>query len=101
AADVQYFLVEGGQTVGPFTLQQVKQRIAEGRTSREDLIWKEGLSGWVAISTLPEFRETPPPPPPPGGGTPPPPPPPGGQKPTPPGGGGVLTSPGFPGRTAN
>ena len=97
---VEYFLVENGVAAGPFTLDQVKQRLAEGRTRREDLIWKEGLADWVRIDTLPEFAQggaTPPPPPPANGG---PKPPEGGQKP--PEGGAkppVLLSPGFPGRT--
>lgn len=91
ASDVQYFLVEGGATVGPFSLEQVKARLADGRSKGSDLIWKAGLANWVAIETLPEFaaNNTPPPAPAP----PAPPAPPGGN--TPP-----NVSPGFPGRTS-
>ena len=95
-ADVQYYLVENGVTTGPFTFDQVKQRLTEGKTRREDLIWKPGLAEWVRIDSLPEFAQAtppaPPPPPPPAPPGPPAPPDPG--RPTPP----ALLSPGFPGR---
>lgn len=95
-ADVQYFLVENGATTGPFSFDQVKQRLAEGRTRREDLIWKPGLPEWVRIDSLPEFAQAAPPapPPPPPPAQPGPPAPPDQGRPTPP----VLLSPGFPGR---
>lgn len=95
-ADVQYYLVENGVTTGPFTFDQIKQRLAEGRTRREDLIWKPGLTEWVRIDSLPEFAQAAPPapPPPPPPAPPAPPAPPDQGRPTPP----VLLSPGFPGK---
>lgn len=95
-ADVQYYLVENGVTTGPFTYDQINQRLTEGRTRREDLIWKPGLAEWVRIDSLPEFEQRAPVPPPP------PPPPPENVRPAPPDDGRpqppVLLSPGFPGR---
>lgn len=95
-ADVQYFLVENGQTTGPFSFDQIRQRLTEGRTRREDLVWKAGLADWVRIDSLPEFAQAAPPapPPPPPPARPGPPAPPDQGRPTPP----VLLSPGFPGR---
>ena len=95
-ADVQYYLVENGATIGPFTFADINQRLADGRTRREDLIWKPGLPEWVRIDSLPEFAQAAPPapPPPPPPAPPGPPAPPDDGRPQPP----VLLSPGFPGR---
>jgi hypothetical protein len=54
---VDYYLLDSNrQPIGPFTLQEVAARLADGRANPSDLIWKDGLPGWVQISTLEEFQ---------------------------------------------
>lgn len=48
-----YFLLIDGQQVGPLTLKEALRRPVVAST----LVWFEGLSGWVAASTLEEFKE--------------------------------------------
>ncbi|NQU23625.1 MAG: DUF4339 domain-containing protein [Candidatus Nealsonbacteria bacterium] len=57
----------GGQREGPFTLAQMKQRLAVGTTTGETLVWKEGMTDWKPARGMGELFETPgnPPPPPP------------------------------------
>ena len=57
----------GGQREGPFTLPEMKQRIACGTVTGETLVWKDGMTGWTPARGIGELFETPgsPPPPPP------------------------------------
>lgn len=54
-----------GQQSGPFDQAGLKALIANGQLSQATLVWKEGLSAWVAASGLDEtknlFAPTPPP----------------------------------------
>ena len=73
-----WHITVNGQTMGPFTLQQMASGATSGEVTRDSLVWSAGMAGWVAASTVPQlnslFGATPPPPPPPRGATPPPPP---------------------------
>lgn len=60
-----------GQRIGPYTIEEIRQRLASGTLSSTDLAWPDGATEWSAIMSLPEFRGSPRPPP-----APPPPPPP-------------------------
>lgn len=40
---------------GPFSAKDIEQEISGGRLSREDLVWKKGLSGWARLNERPEF----------------------------------------------
>lgn len=64
-----WHLAEAGQTLGPFTLDQLRARQAEGKFARETLVWTAGQEGWKAAGDLPGFAAFfgPPPPPPPQG----------------------------------
>ena len=63
-----FYLGIGGQQVGPLDPAAVAQKIAAGEITRETLVWRQGMAGWVAASTVPEvaalFAATPPPLPP-------------------------------------
>ncbi len=48
-----YFLLIDGQQVGPLSLREALRRPIVAST----LVWFEGLSGWVAASTLEEFKD--------------------------------------------
>jgi membrane protease subunit (stomatin/prohibitin family) len=44
-----------GQQVGPFDEKAFAQQVQSGRITRETLIWKQGMSGWVAAGNIPEL----------------------------------------------
>lgn len=62
ASDVQYYVTEQGQQVGPLTLDQVRNRLATGATQGSDLAWKAGLGAWTRVDSLAELAPTPQPP---------------------------------------
>jgi GYF domain 2 len=61
AAD-QYFAAENGAPVGPFTLQQMIDRIRTGATRPSDLVWKAGTANWERADSFAELRAPGPPP---------------------------------------
>lgn len=72
AAPVEYYVGENGQPVGPLTLAELEQRIRDGKTRKDDLVWKTGLPNWAAAQSLaellPSFQNAAPPPLPPEAG---------------------------------
>ncbi|MFM6929577.1 MAG: GYF domain-containing protein [Bdellovibrio sp.] len=40
---------------GPYSIQDIKQRLSSGQVSPYQHIWKTGLSGWCRIKDRPEF----------------------------------------------
>ncbi len=73
-----WHVTRNGQTMGPFNMQQMAAGATSGELTPETLVWSQGMSGWVAASSVAQlsgvFGATPPPPPPPAAGGPPPPP---------------------------
>ena len=65
----QYHVSVDGQTTGPFSLDQLRQKAQSGDLTRQTHVWNEGMSGWTragevdALSGV--FGAVPPPPPPP------------------------------------
>jgi len=63
-AQTYHFAIDGA-SVGPFTLTQIKSKIAQREILPETLAWREGKSGWEASGSLKElerlFSATPPP----------------------------------------
>ena len=49
-----------GQQQGPVSEADLRKLIGSGSLSPTTLVWKEGLAGWVAANTLPEFSGGPP-----------------------------------------
>lgn len=71
-APVGYFVVEGGQQVGPFVLDQMRERAAAGTLKGDTLIWNPSLPAWTAARDVAEVAALlpagpPAPPPVPGG----------------------------------
>jgi len=68
---VAWHVAENGQSVGPFPIQQVAERISAGSITPESQVWCTGMSGWLPAGQVPQlagfFGATPPPPPPPAG----------------------------------
>lgn len=49
---MQYFISRAGSSLGPFTLQELRQQ----RLSPHTKVWREGLTEWVEASQLPELN---------------------------------------------
>jgi membrane protease subunit (stomatin/prohibitin family) len=68
AAAAGFFAAIGGKQAGPFDLAALTQQVQSGALTRTTLVWRQGMSGWVAAETVPElqalFASTPPPLPP-------------------------------------
>ncbi len=65
-----WHIAVGGQTKGPFTLQQIVAGITSGEVGASTLLWTSGMSGWIPAGQVPQLgtyfsAATPPPPPPP------------------------------------
>lgn len=54
-----YHLTVGQQTSGPLTADEIRQQQLPGTS----LVWKPGLTDWVALETVPELHTAPMPPP--------------------------------------
>jgi hypothetical protein len=51
--DVTVFRQSTKQQLGPFPAQTVREMLARGELSNDDLIYHQGLTAWAPISTLP------------------------------------------------
>ncbi len=49
---MDFFIIENGQQVGPFTIAQ----LAERKITSETLVWKEGMTNWAPAWTVSELR---------------------------------------------
>ncbi|MDB4947351.1 MAG: hypothetical protein JWP97_6885, partial [Labilithrix sp.] len=48
-----YYVGRNGQQSGPFTIEQLKEQLANGQLAGGDLVWTEGMANWIPASTLP------------------------------------------------
>src|SRR5207244_12312570 len=60
-----WYLARAGKQSGPYTVEQLRQLAAGGAMTATDLIWKQGMSNWVAASQVPGLLPAPAPRPPP------------------------------------
>ncbi|MFN7916990.1 MAG: DUF805 domain-containing protein [Vicinamibacterales bacterium] len=51
-SDTRYTLTRDGQQYGPYTLSQLRDYVAKGNVSAEDLVWATGMSSWTPVSRL-------------------------------------------------
>jgi hypothetical protein len=60
-----YHVAVGQQQTGPFDLGALGQQATSGQLTRNSLVWKAGMAGWVKAGDVPElaglFANTPPP----------------------------------------
>ncbi|MBO7121784.1 MAG: SPFH domain-containing protein [Treponema sp.] len=63
-----YNVAVNGQSAGPYTVAALAQMAASGQFTKDSLVWKAGMSNWVAAGTVQElasvFNSVPPVPPP-------------------------------------
>lgn len=60
-----WHVAENGQPVGPLSVEQLGQAIAQGRVTPATLVWSAGMTSWVQAAQVPQlaplFRQGPPP----------------------------------------
>jgi membrane protease subunit (stomatin/prohibitin family) len=49
----QWYFAESGSSVGPLSLEQVAQAMAQGRITLDTLVWSPGMPGWTAARSVP------------------------------------------------
>lgn len=63
----QYFVAVNGAQTGPFNIQQLQALAASGQFNKQSMVWKQGMTNWLAAETQPDlqsvFSAVPPPPP--------------------------------------
>ena len=47
------FVLKNGEKEGPYTDEEVRSRMRDGRLSKQDLWWQEGMNNWEPLSILP------------------------------------------------
>jgi len=57
AAEVQEWYVHGpqGQTLGPYTVEELRLALQKGNLTRTTYCWKTGLEAWIYLYQIPEF----------------------------------------------
>lgn len=50
-----FFIYRDGETIGPYTAEEVRRRIAQGTLAQEDYCWREGMTDWQIIAETPVF----------------------------------------------
>ncbi len=53
---VDYYLAINGERHGPFTTNQIEQKIVNGEINVKTLIWKKGLKQWTQIGEMDDFK---------------------------------------------
>lgn len=54
-ADIQYFIAINSQQVGPLGINDLIRYVQSGNLTKETLVWKNGMSGWLPSYTVPEI----------------------------------------------
>ena len=52
----QFHVALDGSPAGPFDLGTIDGHVRSGKVTRATLVWKPGMSGWVAAGTVPELQ---------------------------------------------
>ena len=51
-----FFAVINGKQSGPFDMNTLAGQIRDGSLARETLVWRQGMSEWIAASAVPELQ---------------------------------------------
>src|SRR4030081_1285840 len=49
---MQIYVGKNGQQLGPFSLEEVNRKLADGTFAASDLAWYEGAAGWAPLSSV-------------------------------------------------
>jgi TM2 domain-containing membrane protein YozV len=52
---MQWHYAIGGETQGPVSWEGLRSLAESGQLGPDDLVWKSGMSGWVAASLVPDL----------------------------------------------
>ncbi|HOU53254.1 MAG TPA: GYF domain-containing protein [Myxococcota bacterium] len=52
----KWYLASGGERLGPFTMEEVKGRLASKEATLQTLAWRKGLADWTPLGEFEEFR---------------------------------------------
>lgn len=70
--NVQYHISVNGAQAGPFSMQQLAQKVQSGQLTQQTYVWKQGMANWELAGNVQELAplfaqpaSAPPPPPPP------------------------------------
>ncbi|CAN5589261.1 SPFH domain-containing protein [soil metagenome] len=67
-AAAAFHIASDGQTQGPFSMDQLREKVSSGNLTRETQVWRDGMDGWSRAADVDELRSlfpaTPPPLPP-------------------------------------
>lgn len=55
AADEWYVAGPNGQTLGPYTEDELRIALGKGNLTRTTWVWKQGLAGWIHLHQIPGF----------------------------------------------
>lgn len=58
---MQIYLYKDNQQAGPFPIETLRERAAEGFLSRSDMAWYEGCPDWIELGRVPGMFPSPPP----------------------------------------
>ena len=50
---MQIYVGKNGQQLGPFSLEEINRKLADGTFAATDLGWYEGAAGWGPLSGVP------------------------------------------------
>ena len=50
---MKIFVHHGGEKLGPYSLEEAQDLLAQGKILATDLGWHEGLETWIPVSSLP------------------------------------------------
>ncbi len=54
-SDKKWFLYVVDVQEGPFSVDEINQKIKNGEAKTSSYVWKDGLADWVLISSMPDF----------------------------------------------
>jgi hypothetical protein len=60
---IHYYLSVDGKRLGPYSAEQIRKRLNQGKSTETDYIWRDGFEGWKYITdVLSELPSEEPPP---------------------------------------
>lgn len=51
----EWYVVIDGEQAGPLTVDDIAAHVSSGRVQADSYVWKDGMSDWVALSTVDAF----------------------------------------------
>ena len=49
---IRYYLSEDGKRLGPYSAQQIRKRLNQGKSAETDYIWRDGFEDWKSIADV-------------------------------------------------